>query len=65
VCFRTKKAEHFGRQRIAHSCPGPSAAISELLTCETVTALAGAGDLLHTSRGVIPGFSPFWERQRA
>nr|GAJ35664.1 hypothetical protein BDOA9_0148690 [Bradyrhizobium sp. DOA9] len=52
-------------QRAANSWLGPSAAVSERLTCETVAALAGHGDLLHTSRGVIPGFSPLWGRQRA
>jgi hypothetical protein len=62
---RSQKTGRFRRRCAANSARGRCAAISELLLCKTVAALVGVGDLLHTSRGAIPGFPPVWEQQRA
>lgn len=48
---RTQKSEQFSRAIRGKQPARPCAAISELLPCKTVAALAGSGDLLHTSRG--------------
>jgi len=51
VRCRTRKPGVFLGWCTAKRCRGLWAAISELLPCKTVAALAGLGDLLHTSAG--------------
>jgi hypothetical protein len=44
---------------------GVGGAAHPQMASQLLSALAGLDDLLHTSRGVIPGFPPVLGRQRA